>query len=133
MKILSLIIFNGNIFKRNALFSIKMTSSYLERLKEEAKMPRLLWCTVISREPYKLETRYGVLEISPELVPLELRNQPGEEYLENVVVASLSADLDKGRVTSFVFNDYVKKATQEMLTRVDTIESLPVSEWPRKK
>lgn len=100
--------------------------------REEAANPHELACTVTSREPYQLQTVYGGLDLPEELVPPELRNSPGDDYHQDTLFATISADLDTGRVTSFVFGEYLRKATAKELAQVPTLDSLPKGNWPKR-
>lgn len=96
--------------------------------REEAANPHELACNIICRKPYQLETIYGELHLPEELVPPQLRNSPGEDYHGDFLFAQVSADLDSecsGRITSFVFDSYLRKATAEELAQVPTLDSLP--------
>jgi hypothetical protein len=117
--------------------------SYLERIdvqrylfeerRERAKIPQNASCTLISRDPYKIQTIYGELEIPDTLIPEQLKNKPDKGYHENIFFARLSADLDSMKILSISFNEYLKKATTEELKKIPGIESAPRGYWPRKR
>ena len=98
---------------------------------EDLETPQELFCKIISRDPYKLHTGNGELNLPEELVLEKLKMPPREPYHVNLFFAQITADDDK-TITSFVFNDYLKKALKD-IELIHSLDFLPPGKWPRRK
>ncbi len=104
-----------------------------EERREKAKSPLDALLYVTERNPYKLATIFGKLELPDMLVPEEFRTSPGDDYHADLVFATFTADLNTGTITSFTFKEYLRRATPEELASVPGLESLPLGEWPKRE
>jgi len=86
-----------------------------ERRIEEAKVPKEMFCTIVSRDPYLLNTNYGRMEIPLNLVPSEIKKVPGPKFYKDTLFAEISVDLEKRTITSIKFKEYLGKMTQKEL------------------
>lgn len=103
-----------------------------EKRREEAARYNELVCTIITKEPYRLQTTWGVLELPEELVPAQLMKTPGDNYHPDILFACVSADIEAKKITSFSFREYLRKTTCDELAKVPILDTLPEADWPKR-
>ncbi|MBT3404756.1 hypothetical protein HN832_02515 [archaeon] len=69
---------------------------------KDARTPKHLVCYIIEREPYKIQTTYGSLNLPEDLVPSELRENQDKDNFR----AKVTADLKAKEITSLIFESF---------------------------
>ena len=102
-----------------------------ERMQADAATPQEVCLEITRKDPFRLSSYFGEIDLPDHMVPQELRKSPGKGYHKNHLYALVTADLSNKLFTSFEFRGYMKEATPEEIAQIPGIESLPVGKWPR--